>query len=262
MFAKSIEYEHFMGRWSRQLSPLHIAFAEVKDGDKVLDVGAGTGGLALPLAARTPSCEIVGIDPSADSIAYARAHATPHMHFDVGDAQALPYESGRFDRAMAQLVMNFIPDHEKALREMMRVTRPGGTISACVWDYDAGMQMLRLFFDEAVALDPAAESKDERHMKLSHPGELAALWQKAGLVSVDEQPLDMDMRFTSFDDYWDPFLHGAGPAGAYLATRDAPARAALEARLRKRVLGDRPDGPFTLKARAWCVRGVVPAATR
>ena len=263
MFAKSDEYEHFMGRWSRQLSPLHIAFAGVQDGDKILDVGAGTGGLALPIAARMPSCEIEGIDPSADSIAYARAHASSQrVHFAVGDAQALPYENARFDRTMAQLVMNFVPDHEKALREMVRVTRPGGTITACVWDYDAGMQMLRLFFDEAVALDPAAESKDERHMKLSHAGELAELWKKGGLVTVEEQPLDMEMHFTSFDDYWGPFQHGAGPAGAYLATRDAPARAALEARLRKRILGDRPDGPFTLQARAWCVRGVVPAAAR
>lgn len=262
MFAKSVEYERFMGRWSRQLSPLHIAFAGVRDGDKVLDVGAGTGGLALSLAARVPHSEIVGIDPSADSIAFARARSNPHVHFDVGDAQALPYESATFDRTMAQLVMNFIPDHEKGLHEMMRVTRPGGTVTACVWDYDAGMQMLRFFWDEVVALDPTAEPKDERHMKLSHRGELGELWKAAGLVEVEEQPLEIDLRFASFEDYWGPFLYGAGPAGAYVATRDEHARSALEARLRKRVLGDRADGPFTLQARAWCVRGKVPAAAR
>jgi ubiquinone/menaquinone biosynthesis C-methylase UbiE len=263
MFAKSVEYDHFMGRWSRQLSPLHIAFARVKSGDKVLDIGAGTGALALPLAELIPSCEIVGIDPSEDFIAYARAHtSSQHIHFDVGDAQALPYESGKFDRTLAQLVMNYIPDHEKALREMVRVTRPGGTISACVWDYNDGMQMLRYYWDAVVAIDPPMEPKDQRHMKLSHQGQLGELWRNAGLVDVDERPIDIDLHFTSFDDYWRPFLSGAGPAGAYLATRDEQSRNALEARLRKRVLGGREDGPFTLSGRAWCVRGTVPSAAR
>jgi SAM-dependent methyltransferase len=259
LFAKSVQYEHFMGRWSRALSPLHIAFAQVESGDKVLDVGAGTGALALPLAERVPNCEIVGIDPSEDQIAYARAQtSSPHIHFEVGDAQALPYDRGRFDRTMAQLVMNYIPDHDKALHEMVRVTRPGGTVSACVWDYDDGMQMLRLFWDAVVALDPAAEPKDQRHMKLSHKGQLAELWKSAGLVDVEEQPIDIDMRFSSFDDYWRPFLDGAaGATGAYMATRDEPSRNAIAAWLRQRVLGDRPDGPFTLHGRAWCVRGHV-----
>jgi SAM-dependent methyltransferase len=160
---------------------------------------------------------------------------------------------------MALLVMNFIPDHNKAIAEMRRVTRPQGLISACVWDYNDGMQMLRFYWDEVVALDPAVESKDERHMKLSRQGQLAELWEKAGLLNVEEQPLVIEQSYASFSDYWEPFLAGAGPAGAYAVSLSDDRRAQLEARLRKRVLGDRADGPFVLKARAWCVKGQVPA---
>jgi SAM-dependent methyltransferase len=157
---------------------------------------------------------------------------------------------------MSMLVLNFIPDHEKALAEMRRVTRPQGVVSACVWDYAEGMQMLRVFWDEVVALDPAMEPKDERHMKLCREGQLGALWKKAGLVQVQERGVVIETAFASFDDYWDPFLAGVGPGGAYVASLSEERRRALEARLRKRLPG---EGPLALKARAWCVRGVVPA---
>lgn len=202
MFSKSAEYERFMGRWSRLLAPEHITFAGVKNGDRVLDVGTGTGALASVLASATKSGEIVGIDPSAGFIAYAKKTAnSKRLHFEVGDAQALKYKDASFDKAMAQLVMNFIPDHQKAAAEMRRVTRPGGVISACVWDYDADMEMLRFFWDEVVALDPAMAPKDERNMKLSREGQLGALWKKTGLVNVQEKPLVIDQTFTSFNDY-------------------------------------------------------------
>jgi SAM-dependent methyltransferase len=260
MFTLGEGYEHFMGRWSRLLSPAYIAFAGIRDGERILDVGTGTGSVASALAAALPSSTIFGIDPSDAFIAYARRNAgSDRVRFEVGNAQALRYEDASFDRTLSLLVMNFIPDHEKALGEMRRVTRAGGVVSACVWDYNAGMEMLRFFWDEVVALDGAMEPKDERHMKLSREGQLGALWRKSGLTDVQERSLTIDQRYTSFDDYWAPFLRGAGPGGAYVVSLADERRRELEARLRKRLLASRADGPFTLKARAWCVRGHVSA---
>ena len=259
MFAASAGYERFMGRWSRLLAPPYVAFAGVKDGDRVLDVGTGTGSVARAVEANMPASQIVGVDPSAGFIAYAQKNAkSSRARFEVGDAQALKQADASFDNTLALLVMNFVPDHNKAIAEMRRVTRPQGTVSACVWDYDQGMQMLRFFWDEAIALDPAIEPKDERHMKLSRQGQLGNLWKKAGLVNVKEEPLVIDQAYSSFDDYWAPFTKGAGPGGAYVVSLPENRRRNLEARMRKRLLGDRADGPFTLTARAWCVRGEVP----
>jgi SAM-dependent methyltransferase len=259
MFAMSAGYEHFMGRWSRLLAPSYIAFAGVRNGDHVLDVGTGTGALAAAVEAGMPASEIVGVDPSEGFIAYAQKNvASARAHFEVGDAQALKFKDAAFDNTLALLVMNFIPDPNKAIAKIRRVTRPQGVVSACVWDYDAGMQMLRFFWDEAVALDPAIEAKDERHMKFSRQGELGDLWRNAGLINVKDQPLVIDQAYSSFNDYWEPFTKGAGPGGAFVVSLSEDRRQQLEARMRKRLLGDRQDGPFTLKARAWCVRGDVP----
>jgi SAM-dependent methyltransferase len=260
MFAKNAEYEHFMGRWSRLLSPKHLAFAGVKDGDRVLDVGAGTGALASQVAAAMPSSEVVGIDPSPAFVEYAqRKAASKREHFEVGDAQALRFKTGEFDATLAQLVMNFIPDHQKAVREMRRVTRPGGVISACVWGYDDGTDMLRYFWDEVVADDPRMAARGERTIKLARKGELAAVWRGAGLLDVKEAAVGVPLSFSSFEDYWQPFLDGVGPAGAWVASLDEPGRKKVETRLRKSLLGERADGPIVLQARAWCVRGQVPA---
>jgi SAM-dependent methyltransferase len=259
MFAASAGYERFMGRWSRLLAPPFMTFAGVKNGDRVLDVGTGTGSLAAAVESSMPGSEIVGVDPSEGFIAYAQKHvASNRANFEVGDAQALKFKDAAFDDTLALLVMNFIPDPSKAVAEMRRVTRPQGVVSACVWDYDAGMQMLRFFWDEAVAIEPAIEPKDERHMKLSHQGELGDLWRKAGLIDVREQPLVINQAYSSFNDYWEPFTKGAGPGGAFVVSLSQDRRQQLEARMRKRLLGDRQDGPFTLTARAWCVRGEVP----
>jgi SAM-dependent methyltransferase len=259
MFAASAGYERFMGRWSQLLAPAYIAFAGVGNGERVLDVGTGTGSLGSALEASFPASQIVGIDPSEDFIAYAQKSArSRRAQYEVGDAQSLRFDDGTFDHTMALLVMNFIPDRDKAIAEMRRVTRPHGVVSACVLDYNEGKQMLRFFWDEAVALDPAIEPKDERHMKLSRQGQLAELWRKAGLINVREEPLVIDQEYSSFDDYWSPFTKGAGPGGAFVVSLSEARRQQLEARMHKRLLGDRQDGPFTLKAMAWCVRGEVP----
>jgi SAM-dependent methyltransferase len=249
-----------MGRWSRLLAPQYVAFAGVKNGDRVLDVGTGTGSVASAVATTMTSSEVTGIDPSAGFIAYAKQNAkSGRESFEVGDAQALRFKNASFDQTMALLVMNFIPDHNKAIGELRRVTRPQGMVSACVWDYNAGMEMLRFFWDEVVALDPAMAPRDERHMKLSREGQLGELWRQAGLVDVHERPLVIDQAFASFEDYWGPFTRGAGPGGAYVVSLTDERRRELEGRMRKRLLGDRTDGVFTLKARAWCVRGQVPS---
>lgn len=256
IFGESAAYERFMGRWSRLLAPALVTFAGVRDGEDVLDVGSGTGALAAEVARSAPAARVLGIDPSAAYVAFAQSRVgSDRVRFTVGDAQRLNSADAAFDRVLALLVMNFIPDPGQALREMSRVTRPGGTVAAAVWDYDSGMKMLRIFWDEAVALDPSIAARDERHMPLSRQGQLANLWRAQGLVKVEESALTIRMTFASFDDYWTPFLGGQGPAGAHVKGLGESQRETLKARLRKRLLADGPDRPFTLDGRAWAVKG-------
>lgn len=256
LFGESDAYERFMGRWSRRLAAPFARFAAVGDGDAVLDVGSGIGALAFALAEALPSVRVTGVDRSAAYVRYAQSRATEdRVRFAVGDAQALDVATGSVDRTLSLLALNFVPDPGKALREMARVTRPGGIVAAAVWDYGEGMEMLRAFWDEAVDLDPETAARDERNMPLCARGELAALWRGHGLGGVEEEPIIIELAFTSFDDYWRPFLGGQGPAGAYVGSLSDTRCAALEARLRDRLIGARGDGPFTLRARAWAVKG-------
>jgi SAM-dependent methyltransferase len=258
MFSEARAYERFMGRWSRQLAPLLVRFAGVRDGDALLDVGSGTGALSAALVAAAPGSRVVGIDPAPSYVAVAQAsQASPQLQFNVGDAQRMEFPAGTFDRTLSLLVVNFIPDVDKALAEMTRVTRRGGTVAAAVWDYGDGMEMLRVFWDEAVKVTPAAEPRDERHMPFCRQGELDALWRRHGLGDVVEEALTIETRFASFADYWEPFLGKQGPAGAHVAALSARERDELEQRLRTRLLGTGGDRPFVLKARVWAVRGVV-----
>lgn len=257
MFSAGDAYERFMGRWSRQLAPLLVRFAGVRDGDAILDIGSGTGALAAAAATAAPSSAILGVDPSAGYVAFAQGrHGSALVRFEVGDAQQLRLADARFDRTLSLLVLNFVPDSDKAMKEMVRVTRPGGVVAAAVWDYGEGMEMLRVFWDAAVALDPAVDARDERHMPLCRWGELAGLWRSHGLGDVTEEPLTIESRFSSFDDYWSPFVQKQGPAGAYVAALSPDRREALRLRLRQRLLGEGPDRPIVLSARAWAVRGV------
>ena len=260
IFVESDAYERFMGRWSGELAPLLVTFASVDEGDSVLDVGCGTGALSFAVADAIPFVRVTGVDPSGAYVRDAQARApSDRVRFLVGDAQALAVPDATFDKTVSLLAMNFIPDPANALREMIRATRAGGIVAAAVWDYGEGMQMLRVFWDEAVALDSTIAGRDERNMPLCRRGELAALWRAQGLQQVEEQPIAIELAFASFDDYWSPFLGGQGPAGAYAASLAETARAALESRLRRRLLGERQDGAFTLQARAWAVKGVVRA---
>ena len=261
MFSAGESYERFMGRWSRAVAQLLVPFAGLRDGEAVLDVGCGTGALTDAIAASAPTSRIAAIDRSEPFIAAARAtHFDPRLRFEIGDAQQLPFENASFDRTLSLFILNFVPDPDTAMHEMMRVTRPTGTVTCGVWDYSDGMQMLCRFWEEAVALDPAAVSRDERQMPLCRTGELASLFRRHDFAEIDEAALAIQMRFSSFDDYWSPFLENQGPAGVYVSQLDEAARERLRLRLRRRFLADGVERPFELSARAWAVRGRLRAA--
>ncbi len=236
MFGNAEAYERFMGRWSRLLAPLLVDWTDVPETGRVLDVGSGTGALALSIAKAKSHCRVLGIDPSKEYVEFAtRRNPFPdRVSFQVGDAREMRFPGATFETSLSLLVFNFIPDSRKALREVSRVTKPGGCVSAAVWDYGAAMRMLRVFWDAAAAIDPAAEKLDESHMPLCRAGELEELWKQGGLEHVVERPLDITMRFRSFADYWDPFLLGQGPAGSYLRNLDGGRREALRGEVKRR----------------------------
>ena len=249
-------YEPYVGRWSRLVARDFLAWLAIPAGARWLDVGCGTGALSASILAQAAPREVVGIEPLAERVAYAREQVRDRRaRFDVGDAQALPYESGSFDAAVSGLVLNFVPDPRRALAELARVTRAGGTVAAYVWDYAGEMQLMRHFWDAAVALDPNALELDEgRRFPLCRPGPLGELFHGAGLREVEARAIDVPTVFRNFDDYWTPFLGGQGPAPGYAVALDEERRATLRERVRAR-LPIQPDGSIQLIARAWAARG-------
>ncbi|MEO8028134.1 MAG: class I SAM-dependent methyltransferase, partial [Bryobacteraceae bacterium] len=191
--------------------------------------------------------------------ANSRNQQPDRVTFEVGDAQDLHFADGAFGGSLSLLVVNFIPDAAKAVREMRRITQPGGRISAAVWDYGEGMTMLRAFWDAAVSIDPGAEKRDEKHMRFCRSGELAQLWTSNGLESVLEKPLSIAMKVHDFADYWDPFLLGQGPAGAYVRTLKVDQVQALRDAVRRRLSVTDESASFSIPSQVWAVRGTVPA---
>jgi SAM-dependent methyltransferase len=260
MFGDAEAYERFMGRWSRLVAPRLVDFTGLPERGRMLDVGSGTGSLAFAIAERSKHARVLGIDPSQEYVSYAgsRNPFADRATFEVGDAQQLHFPDATFDAALSLLVFNFIPDPKEALLELRRVTRPGGKISAAVWDYGAGMRMLRTFWDAVSAMDPEAEKLDEKHMPLCRAGELSALWRQGGLENLREQPIDIRMRFESLADYWDPFLLGQGPAGSYVRRLNRDKLQALRDEVKRRLSLRAENTSFVLQARVWSVRGTAP----
>lgn len=256
VWASGDAYEPYVGRWSRLVARDFVDWLDVPSGQRWLDIGCGTGALSTTILERAAPQALMGIDPSEGFITHARrAVSDPRAGFGVADAQSLPAADRAFDVAVAGLVINFVPDMAKAAAEMTRVTRPGGTAAAYVWDYAGEMQMMRRFWDAAVALDPAALDKDEgRRFPVCRPEPLAALFRDAGLADVEVRAIDAPTVFKNFDDYWSPFLGGQAPAPGYCMSLSEDRRAALRERIRS-TLPIESDGSIRLIARAWAVRG-------
>ncbi|MDX6698292.1 MAG: hypothetical protein QOE65_1689 [Solirubrobacteraceae bacterium] len=248
-------YDRFVGRYGPALARELVDFAH--PAGRALDVGCGPGALTAELAARLGPGDVAAIDRS-ETFAGACRERLPGVDVHVASAEDLPFADDHFDAVLSQLVVNFLPDAAAGLAEMRRVARPGAVIAACVWDYAGEMTMLRAFWDAVHDTDPAAAAKlDEgARMPYSRPEPLARLWRSAGLGDVATQALVVHARYDGFADFWEPFTAGIGPAGAYCASLDAPARARLRDACHAR-LGE-PDGPFELSARAWAVRGTAP----
>jgi SAM-dependent methyltransferase len=257
MFGNADAYERLMGRWSRRLAPLLVGFGGISKDDRIIDVGCGTGSLAFTIPRLADIRCLRGVDLSAGYVEYVRAQNTdPRLSFDQADARALPFPDRSFDRAFSMLVLHFVPDPARAVREMCRVVRGGGTVTAAVWDEYSGLPHFRMLFDIAAVLDPSV--KRHYFRPLTAPGEMAALWREVGLAEVEQTELLIRMEFSSFDDYWMPFTAGEGPPGQLLAGLSEPARAELREHVRRAYLSDRPDGPRSFVAVAWACRGTVP----
>jgi SAM-dependent methyltransferase len=249
-------YEPYVGRWSRQVAPEFLAWLDAPPGLDWLDVGCGTGALAEAVAQRCAPRRLAGIDPSDGFLDFARRRLEKTgAELQQADAQSLPFAAGEFDRVVSGLVLNFVPDKPRAAAEIARVLRPGGEAALYVWDYAVRMELMRHFWDAAVALDPRAQELDEgRRSPICRPEPLHALFAEAGLRDVATRSIDVPTAFRDFDDYWTPFLGGQAPAPSYCMSLDEDARAALRERLRA-SLPTAPDGSIRLIARAWAVRG-------
>lgn len=245
-------YDRYVGRYGPALSAAHVAAAWVIPGERVLDVGCGPGALTRVLAEIVGASNTAAVDPS-ESFVEACCRRVPGADVRIASAEALPHEDATFDVVLSQLVMNFVSDPEQAVGEMRRVTRPGGRISAAVWDYGGEMTMLRAFWDAALELDP--DAPDESAMRFCREGELAQLFESCGLGDIENGALRVEADYDDFEDLWSPIPAGVGPAGAYCGSLPPDAQQALRDAFLRR-LGS-PAGAFSLSARAWYAVGTV-----
>ena len=240
-------YGRFMGRFSEPLAEVFVEAAGVRAGQRAVDVGCGPGALTAVLVERLGSDAVVGVEPSASFVDAARARL-PGVTIVLGAAEALPLPDAGADAALAQLVVHFMTDPVAGLREMVRVTRPGGTVAACVWDSSpGGGSPLNPFWDSAQSVD--AEARGEAHLAGTQPGDLGRLFRSAGLEPAQDTSLTVRVSFPTFDDWWDPFTLGVGPAGDYVKGLDEKRLSAVHEACRARL----GDGPFDLDASAWFV---------
>lgn len=250
MFRVAAEaYDRFMGRYSVPLAPRLVDFAGVTPGERVLDVGCGPGALTAELVRRLGPDAVSAVDPSEPFVEAAQERH-PGVEVRIGSAEQLPFPDATFGACLAQLVVHFMADPVGGLGEMARVTRPDGVVAACVWDH-AGHGPLSRFWDCARALDPDVE--DESELPGAREGDLAELFDEAGLREVEEAALTVEVEHPDFEEWWEPFTFGVGPAGAYLAGLDPAGRERLRELCRERF----GVGPAALSARAWAARGLV-----
>jgi SAM-dependent methyltransferase len=238
-----------------------IDFAGLLGDGPLLDVGCGTGSLAFELRRRFSNRSVSAVDVSAAYLAFAQSRdGGRDIRFAQADAANLPFEAGAFAGALAQLALNFMPDPARAVLEMRRVTRSGGVLAAAVWDFRGGLVCQRLFWDPAAAIDPEAGLARDRLFShpLAQPEGLARLWRASGLRDVEGCSLTIRMDYASFADYWEPLLGGQGPFGSYVAGLSERHRARVHAAVSDAYCSGAPDGPRSLTATAWAVRGCVP----
>jgi SAM-dependent methyltransferase len=243
-------YDRFMGRYSTPLAPQLADFARVEAGQVVLDVGCGPGALTGELVRLLGSASVSAVDPSEPFVA-AAAERHPGVSVQRAAAEQLPFADQTFDAALAQLVVHFMTDPVLGLREMGRVVRHEGVVAACVWDHGGGEGPLSLFWAAARIIDPAIE--DESQLAGSREGNLGELFKEAGLRDVEEGVLPVQVEHPSFDEWWEPFTLGVGPAGGFVASLDPKGQAKLREQCRKML----PAAPFTVEAQAWAARGIV-----
>lgn len=254
-------YERFLGRWTRRLADAVAEFAAVPETGDILDIGCGTGSLTFVLSDRRPGQRVVGIDIAAPYVEFAQARSRGRsIAFEIGDATRLRWADGSFGASCAQLVLNFIPEPDRAAREMRRVTRSGGVLVAAVWDFRGGLVYQRILWDTIAMLDADAAATRERLFghPLALPNGLVDLWHRIGLERVQRDSATIRMEFADFDDYWLPLLGGQGPVGAYIKGSSPGMLQAARDSVRSAYQAGGSDGPRSLTATAWIVRGVVP----
>jgi SAM-dependent methyltransferase len=241
-------YDRFMGRYSRPLAPLLVDFAGIEAGQRVLDVGCGTGALTTELIQRVGSSSVAAVDPSEPFVEAMRTRF-PGLDVQRASAERLPFPSEQFDAALAELVVHFMSDPVGGISEMRRVTGAGGVVAACVWDHAGDQGPVAAFWAAARELQP--DVHDESDLPGVREGHLAELFESAGLTALESTALSVTVEHPSFDEWWQPFTKGVGPAGVFVATLEPTAADALRARCLERL----GQGPFAITAVAWAARG-------